>query len=536
MTLRKRIIIYVSIIIFLSSLIGIALSTALLFAQTRSGLERVLMNTAETLSKLPFVAEELKTRNYNGRIQAYTQEILRKTEWIEAITVSNMEGLRFSHNNPNNLGKPTAGGDDLLVRGGVTYISEAVGTMGDTIRAFVPVFDESGVQVGYAIGVTTLKTLRQLYMRNVWNSLLFLACGLAVGVAGAVIVSGKIKRILLNFEPEEIARLYREHWGLTHAIHEGVIAIDANGNISLANESALRLLGMEGENLVSRHILSVMPGSRLPRVLATGQAEFDWEETLDDNTHIISNRVPVRQGDRIVGAVETFRDLTAVAQLSEELTGVKELVEVMRARAHEFKNLRQIVLGLIDLREYDRAKQFVLNTDNFQDRQTSFIASRFKEPVIAGLLLGKLTQSRELGIKLEVTPESRLGLLGSTVRLHAYVTIIGNLVSNALEALDSRHSEDKRVTVGIVQGDDGCRIEVADNGPGISKDDAPRIFDRGYTTRRRGSGIGLALVKSAAATLGGDIRLDSTPFASTAFTVVIPPTPARGKGDNGETG
>ena len=161
-------------------------------------------------------------------------------------------------------------------------------------------------------------------------TLLFILAGSGVGILGALFLSHFVKKSLLNYEPEDIARLYLENQGILAAVHEGVIAIDQNAKITLINDTARQYLMLK-ENCIGQPIQEVFPLSKLPEVLESGEPALNVQYALNERI-VVSNNVPIINDKHIqVGGVSSFRDQTEMTKLAEEMTGVKKIVDSLRA-------------------------------------------------------------------------------------------------------------------------------------------------------------------------------------------------------------
>jgi len=143
------------------------------------------------------------------------------------------------------------------------------------------------------------------------------------------------------------------------------------------------------------------------------------------------------------------------------------------------------------------------------------------EPVLAALLLGKSAEASERGVELELSADAVVddpAIVGEHgIEARDAVTVLGNLIDNAVEAALS--SSAPRVTVTVRGSDDELLLQVADNGPGVA--DTEALFRRGWSTKSGGGhGLGLALVGQVARRYGGsvDVRNDD----GAVFTVRLP--------------
>jgi two-component system CitB family sensor kinase len=126
----------------------------------------------------------------------------------------------------------------------------------------------------------------------------------------------------------------------------------------------------------------------------------------------------------------------------------------------------------------------------------------------------------EDGITLEVSDDTSLDMQEDDGQ--ALVTIVGNLIDNAIDALRGGPSP-RTITVRLTDHDE-LRIEVTDNGPGVASDALTDLFVDGYTTKPArgtlGRGLGLALVHRIVKKAGGHIDVTAGPGAK--FVVVMP--------------
>jgi sensor histidine kinase regulating citrate/malate metabolism len=255
--------------------------------------------------------------------------------------------------------------------------------------------------------------------------------------------------------------------------------------------------------------------------METGISEYEKEQTIND-TIIMTNRVPIKSGGKIVGAIATFRDKTELTRVAEELTGVKQIVEALRVNNHEFMNKLHVILGLIYINELEEVKRYITNITEEHQKLFSGVTNKIKNSTIAALVLGKFGRAKELAICLTLDENSNLESSYKNINNNALVTIIGNLVENAMEAVSKSTKKNKSVNLRIQEADERIEIEVADSGVGIEKENINRIFERGYTTKEGSKGIGLAIIKENVDNLNGEISIRSEVNKGTTIKVRLP--------------
>ncbi|WP_035161593.1 DcuS/MalK family sensor histidine kinase [Caloranaerobacter azorensis] len=527
MKLQTKIIILITVVVFISISIVLPFITDSVSKNVEEKLAINIMNTAKIVAKSPIIREALDKKDPDGIIKPYIDALLDSVEQIEFIVVADMEGIRYSHPNPKRIGQKFVGGDQYkVIKNGETYISKATGTLGKSMRAFTPIYDlENKKQIGFVSVGTLIESVEEAKKEAVLHLIFLAYTGILAGIIGAFLLANNIKKTLMGLEPNEIIKLYNEKVGMLDAIHEGIIAIDKDCKITLVNDSALDILQIKDkykpEEIIGKPVTDIFHTSRLPKVLETGIAEYDKEQRIND-TIIVTNRVPIKDNGKIVGAIATFRDKTKITRLAEEVTGVKQIVQALRANTHEFLNKLHVILGLLHLGEIEEAKKYIVNITESQQQIISMIIKKVKDPTIAGLILGKFSRAKELGIKMIVDEATKLDSRHNNISSSALITLIGNILENALEAVSKTNKEEKIVRIRIEEMEDRIEIEIEDTGKGIEEKHLNEIFKRGFTTKSGSEGIGLDLVKRTVEELNGEIHVYSKINIGTTFKVILP--------------
>lgn len=528
------------VILLVCCVVAIALSvTSLLISRhvntvINSYLAKNSMNIARIVAHSPIVIEALDGERDESEIQEYANSIRNITD-VLVVAVIDMNGLRRSHPEPEKLGGHILGGDEVDALQGKEYISYATGSLGYQLRAFTPVFTSTGKQVGFVVVTIMIDDVELAVGKS--KEVIYLASGigLLVGVVGAVILSRNVKKTLFGLEPYAIANLLQERSSLLEqrnamlqSVREGVIAVDKEGVITVANDEARRVLQLAGifEEPVGKKANQFIPNTHFNQVLKEGSAELDQEQNLN-GVIILSNRVPVFVNGKIAGAIATFRDKTEVRQLAEELTGVRSYMEALRSRAHEFMNKLHVILGLVQMEAYDQVATYIEMVNNEQQEEYDFICKHIKEPVIAGFLLSKLSRAREEGVEMILDKSINLPEMLNCEMTHELVTIIGNLIDNAIEVV--ANCPCKQVFVLLSHTDHNLIIEVRDTGPGMDDEVKSKLFEKGFSTKGPDRGLGLYLVKLSVERLDGIMELTSAFAEGTCFKIQIP---YRNEGDD----
>lgn len=485
---------------------------------------------AQSVAAIPELVAAFDEPDPSVTIQPIAERIRRDTG-ARYVVVGNAEGIRYSHPLPDRIGLPMVGGDnDRALIGGESYVSEAEGSLGEAMRGKTPVFDAEGniigiVSVGFMLDRVALDVGRHTSL-GWW----LVAAMIALGFAGAYGLSHHLKRVILGLEPHEIARLAMEKEAILQSIHEGILAVNREGEITLVNQQARRFLGLpEAREVLGRPIQELVPNSRLLEVLERGERQFDQQMWLGDHP-VVVNRVPVRHAGEIEGAVATFRSRREIVELSDALTAASRDVDMLRAQAHEFSNKLYTLSGLLQLDRIQEALALIHQESERAQAQMSFLMGHVADPVISGTLLGKLTRAREIGVVLEIDDQSSFSLPMTAAGQEVLMTVLGNLIDNACDAArqgagpdgNGARGELPRVRLFFTDLGEQLLIEVEDNGPGVPSEQVAHIFEEGYSTKPgRHRGIGLALVARLCAEHGGAITLEESELGGACFTVVL---------------
>lgn len=517
--MRTTITIMVCAVLSLVLMILYVIFSNRIIPQTRHALEDKALTIARTLALMPLVSEGLEQGNSRD-IQAYTAKITRRND-ILFVVVLDMNSIRYSHPNPEQVGRSFQGGGQQRVMKGEESLSVGQGTLGKSLRAFVPVYDGKGHQVGAVVVGLALDRVQATVKKNQWTIIAILLSGALLGALGAIILARKIKKMVLGMEPSEISKLLQERSAMLQSIREGIIAVDHNGRITLINTEAERLLGLAGVtgNGMTRFIADFWPELHLEVILATGEELQDQELVLNGVTLLVS-RVPITVDGQIVGAIATFRDKTELIVLSERLSGISVYADALRAGAHEFKNKLHVIMGMTHMRLYDELQQYISDTVSNHQQEIGQITRQIKDPVMAGFLLGKCSRARELGVHLILTPDSYLPECEDAGSIHELITIAGNLLDNAMDAVESVNQGEVRLSFLYEEGRLLCMVE--DNGPGMSEATQEQAFIQGYSTKGEQRGMGLYLVRKSVDKLQGQLELETETASGTLFTVDIP--------------
>ena len=231
-----------------------------------------------------------------------------------------------------------------------------------------------------------------------------------------------------------------------------------------------------------------------------------------------------------MGWVATIRDHTDLQSMGSELRSMRTLSDALRAQTHEHANRLHTIVSLMELGRGAEALDFATKDLAQSQQLTDDMLDSVDEPVLSALLMGKFAQASELGVLLTV--EAAGTLAESGLNAQDLVTVVGNLVDNALDAAAGGEAP-RQVHLAVSSTPASVTIEVADSGPGVAPDAVTDILRRGYSTKEPGTfgrGLGLALVRQTVNRLGGSLGITRRDGA--VFTVTLPRQPGQSPAPN----
>lgn len=488
-------------------------------AATRAQLEDKAMAVARTLAKFPEIQRALILPPNATSIQPIAKAVQESNNLL-FVVVTNMDTIRYSHLNPELIGQHFIGTDIEPAIRGHENVSVNQGVLGRAMRVYTPVYNAQHKQIGVVVVGISLSAVTDQINQSRWSILWTILIGTFAGAIGTFVLVRVLKRILFGLEPYEISTLFEQRQAILNSLKEGVVAMDDQAQMTLVNQAARSLLNdsmgtISGDRIYDASVIN----DHLQDVLQSGRARRDEELNVNGRV-LLSNTVPVRSQGRIIGAVCTFRDKTEISQLMQRLTGMVNYVDALRERSHEFMNKLHVILGLLHMKNYTQVESYILKTANNYQTEIGFLLDKIKSPVIAGFLLSKINRASDCGHRLTISDASFLPDSGNEQQMAALITVIGNLIENALDAMSEQVEGEIHVMLHYQNGWLTC--EVSDDGPGIEADHLSTIFEKGFSTKGENRGVGLFLLQQQTENIGGSVSVESEPGVFTQFLVQLP--------------
>lgn len=522
-----------------------------------------MLSIATALADSPLVLEAAGSADPSAVLENYALAVMKDAN-VDFITMMNPDGIRWTHPDPAQIGRPYAG-SITEAQAGQIHFETTAGTLGPSVRVIVPVKDPAGAVRGMVAAGMTVSNVQVLVNARLPALFGLSAALLLAGSLAAWLLGRYLQRVTMGRGPEELAQLFVYYESVLHSVREGIVLVDTGGDLVLYNDHAALLLGLaapgtsapspvaastpdrrdgrDGRDRGSRRARRTGPAApgveslqlpaSLKELLLSGRTATDEVHSSGDRLLVVSQRAALVPGASTpAGTVATLRDHTELTRLAGSLLSTETLVEALRAQNHEHANRLHAIISLIELDRAQEALNFANDDLSSSIKLGGAFVGTLDEPFLAALLLGKAAQAQERGVGLELSGSGTLppGLLD----MRELVTLLGNLVDNAIDAAatgSGSSPEPPTVWADLLVADGSLTITVADNGPGLPTTDLDVLGRIGTTDKSSivpgGRGYGMALIRRAAAALGGTITAENDGGAVLTVVVPLAPTPER---------
>lgn len=344
---------------------------------------------------------------------------------------------------------------------------------------------------------------------------------------------------------EQTERLSEE---VTRNMPAGLVVVNASGLISSANPAAEQVLGIRGlgfrrysEVLGEKSDLTRLVGACLTQGSIFRREQVEHQAPAGETRLLGVTISPIRRGtEKISGAICLLTDLTELAALQQQIQLKDSLAavgELSAGIAHEFKNALATISGYAQMiraetitgEVADSAERILEQTRNITHVVTEFLKYArpleiTSEPVaLDGLIERVVSEVAEAMPQVRIRFEGPFGSVAGDEGLLRQAFL--NLARNAAEASVTAANGGRVLLRGEVARHEETytqRVTVFDNGPGIAAASFPKLFRPFFTTKARGTGLGLAVVQKIIVQHGGRVEARNRAEGGAAFIVTLP--------------
>ncbi len=521
-TVERTLILSFFLVSTLVTVLSLGISLTYEIYSQQKEMDAVISDAASSIAQLPAVVEMLEQGYPDGTVSSLLDTLCDTVQNIDVAVVYNNSGLRFYHTDRQTSGDSYVEGEETeILSGGDPYITSGYGSYGLQRRAYHGVESSSGELIGFV--------MISVFYENITESMLAIALFhgfvlllmLAVSALVTTVVMRLLRQSLMGLRPEELVRRYLRQDEVLSAVEEGFVASDSAGHILFCNPALQTLLGQD-EDLVGRPIQDIFPQTSAATIRISNQPIHRQTWVVGHNT-VMANEIPFRigtHGDE-VGVLTVLFDQTELLRMSDQLFGAQNMLDTLRSFNHEFSNRLHVILGYLETEQLSEAKRMIVSSDIISSQHICQTADSIRVSQLSALVLGKMLRGAELGILISVTPDSYCMESDLLLPVDDCITLMGNLLQNAIEALsDSAHTP-REIELGLYCRSD-CNIFICqDSGCGMTAKVAEEMFQQGYSTKGSGRGTGMALIQRILTAHGGIIQVESEVGEGTCITVTF---------------
>jgi sensor histidine kinase regulating citrate/malate metabolism len=475
------------------------------FGHIDSVYENQILNTANIIADDETVKTKLKNEDFT--LNDYVDKYYDNVEVLSLIIIMDMDNVRFTHPEENLLGEVCDQVEVSNIFSGETYL----GTYSDStdkisIRAFVPIYD-GDTQIGVAI---LRSEITELKVAKTATILIGFGFGLIASLVSLTWITNRFKNDLFGYSPGEIGLMYAENKSIIEQLSESIISVDEKLIITTLNLPAQKMFNLT-EKDVGKSVEDVVSFVDFKEIITNDRHITNKYRKIKDEK-LLMNAFPLYLEDgKIIGATAIFRSHFEVDSLLDQIQGYQQMSVALRNQKHEFQNKLHVVLGLIKMKDYLKAENYIMENVYTTNLASDYYTSRIKDDRILALFIGKEIQSKGLNTQLLLTSDSFLTKSHKPINSDDIVLVLGNLVDNSFEAYLNSDIEEKRIVVDMFEDDDKIKITVIDHAGGIHPEVLDKMFERGISTKNGDSrGTGLSLVSEIVTVYNGEKNVFST--------------------------
>lgn len=362
---------------------------------------------------------------------------------------------------------------------------------------------------------------------------------------GELASMGSVTDITERKERERELEMYGR---MLNTVPDMVYALDTEGRIIVANNSASEITGYTADEAMGKHVSLVMDEedvSRIERIIKDlleeggGKSTFEFELVTKNGERIPceGHMTPLLSEGEFQGTLGVVRDISETKEREKELQRQNEqLEEFVSVVSHDLRNPLSVAKGYVELSLESvndaESRDYLREVDDALDRMNQLIED----------LLTLVRQGKTVGERKDVDVGDIARRAWSNVETNGADLVVEcdasveadesrlmqmfeNLFRNSVEhgGAAIRNDGDSTHTVTVRVGCDDESFYVEDTGPGIPKEERDSVLEHGYTTSDGGTGLGLSIVMSIANAHGWDVEVGESPEGGARFDVLLDP-------------
>ncbi|MGA4544893.1 SpoIIE family protein phosphatase [Uniformispora flossi] len=315
----------------------VAAAVAVLLVQARGDSEHDAQHrsqtAAQTYAHSPGLVDALSGRDPAAVLGPSAQAAQQAAD-VDALTVLDADGVRLTGPDPALIGMRYQGNLGPFLAAGQSLTTKYTTHEGQAYVTVVPVYGHAGEPLGVVVAAIALARVNETVGRQIPWLALGAAGALALSAGATALISRRLRRQTRGLGPSGITRMYEHHDAVLHAAREGVLILDADRRVVLANDEARRLLDLPPETDTAADADVVRGGAAalglpagLTDLLMSGRDASDEVHVVGDRLLAVNQRPTAPYGS--AGSVVTLRDTTELRALAGQAQAVRERLRLL---------------------------------------------------------------------------------------------------------------------------------------------------------------------------------------------------------------
>ncbi|QCZ93366.1 sensor histidine kinase [Salinimonas iocasae] len=476
---------------------------------------------ARSLASRPDITEAVENEYFPPELKKELS-LLQHGYGASFVVVGNNDKKRLFHPIAEKVGMQMQGGDSDAALSGRYYVSRAEGSMGPSIRGKAPVLNEKDEVIGLvSVGYLDESVSLAIDKRSIL--ILAIAIGILIlAVLAALWIGRRVRSKLFGLQPDEIGRLYAEQKAIFNTVRTGIIALKTDGTVQRMNQRARNLL-CPADAPPPKNLTDLF-SQHTPFLLSSPHEHITGFELFANNQSLVLSRLPLQVEKQTAGLLISLRPADEVEQLSRQLARVEAFAELLRVQTHDYSNKLNTLAAMLQMGNTSKALELISNESQGVQTQVQQLLERVHTPTLAALLFGKYHKARECNISFRISPDTHLDGYEDRHFLECLVSIFGNLIDNAIEAVQrAKNTREPLVFVSLEELGNNIVFDVEDSGEGIEAVNNEHIFAPTFSSKKDARhGVGMYSVKTYLEACGGSIEIGESELGGARFSVYIP--------------
>lgn len=370
---------------------------------TQNNEEENLLNLARQIASEEIVISATETKQTNQRLINYAQSFTENFG-LDYTVIMTPDSIRLTHPNTELIHQIFQGNDQYKAFAGLEYTSLGEGTLGKSLRSFVPIVNSNEEIIGAVSLGLTIENLEQIIERNMQPFTLVFILSIVLGISLATVVAYSLKKQMLDMEPDEIARVLEERNAMIEYASDAIFVTDSDNKMILVNKESKIHFNVNKNN--SQYIYDVLPFLIENQPFQDKAKRGDMIYTYNNKEYVLSH-APIIVKENLVGHLYTLRDATELYSLTSQLYSTSEYALTLEAQQHDFLNKLHVIYGLTDLEEYEELKKYLMDLIEPEQEFSKRVAYLIHNPAISGFLIGerRFFSENQLPFTIEIYPD-----------------------------------------------------------------------------------------------------------------------------------